>query len=86
MITRAIIGGLLMMIMLLGTYGFSMRIKNNNLSTKVANRDKAIEAYEQLIKTIPFNGMASERRDNAKKDINATLSNDDIIIDGIYGL
>ena len=52
----------------------------------IIQKDNAISAYEELLKVVPFNRMVEERIGNAKEEINATLSDDNIIPDATYRL
>ena len=75
-----------MLSIMLGGYSYSVHIQNESLKIDVKNRDQAIKAYEQILKTVPFNAIAKERKVNANEDINETLSNTNIITDGIKQL
>ena len=85
-LSAAITAGFIMLSIMLGGYSYSVHLKNESLKIDVKNRDQAIKAYEQMLKTVPFNAIAKERKINAKEDINETLSNTDAIMDNLYRL
>ena len=84
MITRIIIGIVLVIFVGLGTSLTLSNMKLNRLEIENKNLNEAVIAYEELIKVVPFNRISKERSENAKDDINATLSNDNAIPDGLY--
>jgi len=84
MLFRIIIGAVLIIIVGLSTSLTLSNMKVNKLTNENENLTNAVVAYEELIKVVPFNRIAKERNVNAEADINATLSNDDIIPDGVY--
>ncbi len=85
-LTRAIIGGMAVMIILLGGMTVSERWKNKRLSIEVKNKDDAIVAYEQLLKVVPFNALSIEWKGEAGEDINKIINSDNVIHDGIKRL
>ena len=84
MLTRIIIGAVLIIFVGLSTSLTLSNIKLNRLEKENKNLNEAVIAYEELIKVVPFNRISKERSDNAKDDISATLSNDNVISDGVY--
>ncbi len=73
-------------ILALGTYSTVQNFKNYRLTNENDDLNKAVTHYEEMIKVIPYNTLAKERRDNASSEINATLSNPDNINDGYHRL
>ena len=84
MLTRIIIGAVLIIFVGLGTSLTLSNMKLSRLEKENKNLNEAVIAYEELIKVVPFNRISKERSENAKDDINATLSNDNVISDGVY--
>jgi len=83
MITRYIISFLI--VSLAGYFAINYsRIKK--LTTEVENYEKAVVAYEALLKTKPFESKNKVKKETAKYDINKTLSSINIIDDGNYSL
>lgn len=73
-------------ILSLTMFGIVQYAKVGSLKTDVENRDKAIQAYEQIIEVIPFNAMIGERSENANSKIDAALTNSSSVIDGTHRL
>lgn len=67
-------------------YGIKAKIVNVKISSENEDLNRAVEHYEEMIKILPYNVLAKERKEKADEEINATLSNDDFIIDGIKWL
>ena len=86
MINNIIIYPLIAVILTLGTYSTVQHFKNYRLTNENDDLNKAVSHYEEMIKVIPYNTLAKERRDNANSEINSTLNSDDVIIDGTYRL
>lgn len=86
MITKFLVYVILFITVSLGSFAITLYIENGSLEDDNKNKDQAIQAYEEIIKVIPYNTLAKERNSNAKEEINATLSNDNSIRDGHYRL
>lgn len=59
---------------------------NKDLTTQNQNKDNAIQAYEQILKVLPFEVLNTERQGKANEEINSTIHDDGIIVDGVYGV
>lgn len=86
MINKAIIYAMTAVILALGTYSTIQHFKNYRLTNENDDLNKAVTHYEEMIKVIPYNTLAKERKDNANAEINATLRNSNSIADGTYRL
>ncbi|MDM5264666.1 hypothetical protein PF327_10715 [Sulfurovum sp. XTW-4] len=74
---------LVMLVSGIATIG-TLYLKVQSQADTIDLRDQAIEAYEELIKVVPYNALAKERKDNANTEINATLSTTHSVSDGHY--
>lgn len=86
MLLRIIVGITLVTFISLGSMLILEKMKSSKLETDNRNLNKAVSAYEELIKVVPFNRVVEERNENAEDEINATLSNVNAIHDGSYKL
>lgn len=86
MINKIIIYAMAAVILALGAYSTVQHFKNYRLTNENDDLNKAVIHYEEMIKVIPYNTLAKERKDNANSEINSTLSSDDVISDGTYRL
>lgn len=86
MLTRILAYALLAVTLFSGVLIAIQHFKISKLEVNVIENENAIQAYEELLKVIPFNRMVEERSDNAEDEINATLNNSNGINDGVYRL
>ena len=86
MINKILVYIIISLFMFFGSVVVIQHFKISKLEVNVIQKENAIQAYEELLKVIPFNHMVDERISNAKDDINATLDNNNAIIDGTYRL
>ena len=66
--------------------GFSIwqYLEKNSLEIDIHNKDMAILTYEAMIKTVPFEALTGERKDNADEKVDIILHDDTAIFDGTY--
>ena len=81
-LTRAIIGGMAVMVILSGGVALTERWKNKRLTVEVKNQEDAIVAYEQLLKVVPYNALSGEWKGDADEEIRNALDNNDSISNG----
>ena len=86
MIERSIIYVLLTIIVILGGYGYYSKYKVKSLREEVIELGTEITRLEQLLKVKPFEAVNRDRKERANEEINATISNDDSILNGTYRL
>lgn len=68
------------------TYSTSLYLSNRNYEIDNKNANDAIQAYEALIKTIPFNTEVKEQKEVANEKTTNILSNVNVIPDGKHRL
>lgn len=86
MFNKILIYALISVFMFFGSIVVIQHFKIAKLEVNVIEKNNAIQAYEELLKVIPFNRMVEERIENVEDEINATLSDDNSIADGSYKL
>ena len=87
MINNILIYAFIALIALFGSVVAIQHFKIAKMEVNLIQKDNAIQAYEELIKVIPFNRMVEERIGDAEDEINSTLNGySPTIFDGAYRL
>lgn len=86
MINKILIYAIIAVTVFFGSIVAIQHFKIARLEVNVIEKDNAIQAYEELLKVIPFNRMVEERISNAEDEINATLNDSSSIPNGSYRL
>lgn len=84
MINKIILGVLLSAIIALSGMLFIEKTKGKSLENKNSDLEKAVIAYESLLKVKPFEAKNSEKKDNADGKIKDILDNNSTTGDGTY--
>lgn len=85
MLNKVLNYALIALLMIVSGYAIKTKVVNVKISSENEDLNKAVTHYEQMIKVLPYNVLAKERKEKANEEINITLSNDNII-DGIFRL
>lgn len=76
----------ILMVVILVISGFSVwqYLEKKSLETDNHNKDMAILTYEAMIKTVPFEALTGERKDNADEKVKVILHDNTAIFDAVY--
>ena len=86
MLTKILMGLLLIIIIVFGIYVFYKSIEDTRQEDRIKNGEDAIVAYEQLLKVAPSDAVNKERKERADEEINKIINNGNSIVDNTYKL
>ena len=79
MINKVIIYALVAALVASVGYAVKEKIVNIRISSENNDLNEAVSHYEEMVKILPYNVLAKERKEKANEEINATLGNDSVI-------